>query len=340
MLQFESNPIFQINYDALIFEPTILLDFGIFKNDPLANEKFTQRLNEDWQQWLPIFTDASKTMDESPVGSAVWIPKYKVLLSFKSPKETSVFSGEALAILEATLFVLTHNIKKSIIFTDSKSSLQALVSNCFKSKFISPLILKIKEALFKCSAKQLDVILVWIPGHCGISGNEQVDTWAKEAVSNGSLIRSVYACDTLPLATRDSAKQWQSRYDETSRTKGRLYKSVQPLIPPKPWFFNNKYRLYDKRVISTICRLRIGHTCTPVFLNKIHVRDSSICECGIDEGTTDHIFFNCPKYPTSLYDVLPPKIPRPLNFQYLMTLPVSQYLKYLCKYISIYDIKL
>ncbi|CAH0405390.1 unnamed protein product [Chilo suppressalis] len=36
-----------------------------------------------WPDWLTIYTDASKLTDDSHVGSAVWVPKYNIILDFK-----------------------------------------------------------------------------------------------------------------------------------------------------------------------------------------------------------------------------------------------------------------
>lgn len=42
---------------------------------------------------------------------------------------------------------------------------------------------------------------------------------------------------------------------------------------------------------SMTCRLRLGHFCALVFLHKIRVRHSSLCESGLNEGALGHIFF-------------------------------------------------
>ncbi|KAL0829150.1 hypothetical protein ABMA28_004001 [Loxostege sticticalis] len=278
--QFRANPLFDVPYDALIFEPSVILDFGISKNDPTAEYVFSDRLNSEWQGWLPVFTDASKTSDASAVGSAVWIPKFRVLLSSNSPQESSVFTGEAVAILEAVSFILSHKLNKSIVFSDSKSTLLAVSTNFFRAKFIHPVILDIKKQLFECARQGIEVVLIWIPGHSGIQGNEQADLWAKRAIQSGSPRRDIFVSDILPRATKDLAVSWQESWDQSSLIKGRHYKSLQNTIPVRPWFFRHKDS--TKLAVSVICRLRLGHVCTPVFLQKLHIKDSSLCECSQD----------------------------------------------------------
>jgi hypothetical protein len=58
-----------------------------------------------------------------------------------------------------------------------------------------------------------------------------------------------------------------------------------------------------------------------------------------EEGTVDHIFFNCPLQPVSLYDILPSKIPKPTNMKSLLLINNKAFLKLLSKYVSVYKIK-
>lgn len=131
---------------------------------------------------------------------------------------------------------------------------------------------------------------------------------------------------------------WDKYWKNSLISKGKFYGQLQYCIPSKPWFF--KFKKANKIATSTICRLRLGHSCTPVFLAKIRIRDHSICECGLDEGTADHIFFNCPMLRCSLYDMLPPDIPRPTNLCYLLSLAFSPLINILIKFIVINKIKL
>lgn len=333
-------PIFEINYDTLIFRPNIILDSGINKGDITANAKFLNLL-ERWDNWLTMYTDASKLNVQSEVGAAVWIPKFNIVLGFKCPPQATVFTGEAVAILEAVSYIESHSLNKVLIFSDSKSCLDAILGNFFKKNEIqnSALILKIKEKLFNCHIKGLEVIIIWIPGHSGISGNELADRWARSAAESGPVVHSInYSRDIVLNAKHDLLNSWNERWNVKDLHKARQYRSIQPTIPQKPWFF--KHMKACKWVTSTICRLRLGHSCTPVHLAKIKVRDHSLCECGLDEGTLDHVFFSCKKFPSSLYDILPTKIPRPTNFQFLLSFPDPCIINILCKYIKMYSIKL
>ncbi|CAH0397291.1 unnamed protein product [Chilo suppressalis] len=286
------NPIFEINYKSLIYQPKILLNTGIDGNTTNANEKFNNILTQNWNEWLHIFTDASKLSDDSNVGSAVWIPKYKILLNFKCPPQASVYIGEIIAILEAILYAEYHKLNKCIIFTDSLSCLQDIQKLPFHSRYNFYITLQTKDALARCASAGIELILAWIPGHRGIIGNETADLFAKEATQNGSL--SYYRCyprDLRTLARPQIYKSWDFLWQQSRTVKGIYYGNLQPDIPRKPWFF--RQRNMNKFITSIIIRLRLGHVNTPVFLAKLRIRDNSLCECGLEDGTVEHIFFRC-----------------------------------------------
>lgn len=339
IFQIRIDPFFKCDFQALIYSPSVILDTGITRGITNANSLFNEYVLRQFSEWLLMFTDASQLSKDDYMGSAVWVPKYKVALTFKIPSTASIFTGEAIAIYEAISYVESHNIPKAVIFSDSKSCLQAIIGNQFRAKNKHSLILLIKELLWKCKIRGLEISLCYIPGHSGIIGNEVADGLAKESTMSGSLLHfKSYAIDLACYARSLLKETWNSDWQISRLSTGSHYGSIQPTIRPKPWFF--RFRGSSKRAASIICRLRLGHVCTPVFLNKIHVRDHSICECGIEEGSPDHIFFNCQKYSVSLYDILPSFIPRPINFKSLLCYIDSPFTQVLCQYIDYFDIKL
>ncbi|XP_049880165.1 uncharacterized protein LOC126381771 [Pectinophora gossypiella] len=222
---------------------------------------------------------------------------------------------------------------------DSLSCLYAIDSNQFTSISKSPLILQVREILYDCHINNIEVVIAWIPSHTGIRGNEVVDSFAREAITSGCADHyQFYALDLACMAKVDLNKAWQKSWDRSKQVKGRYYGDIQPEIPSKPWFF--RYRSADKQTTSVICRLRIGHACTPLNLFKLKIRNSPMCDCGTEEGSTDHIFFNCPLQPISLYDILPSKIPRPINMKSLLLFTNTPFIRLFCKYIHRCDIKL
>jgi ribonuclease HI len=338
LLTTPGNPIFHTPYDALIYRPNVILSLGLKKSSPGTNNDFLKILAEKWDGWLHIFTDASKLTKEGYVGSAVWIPQYKIVLSYKSPPLTSVFTGEAIALYEAVSFIESHKIAKVVIFSDSLSCLQDLVKCPLRSRDNLLVTLKTREVLHRCDSLGLEVVLAWVPSHSGIEGNEQADACAKQAIDIGDTSHSgCHSQDLRASAKTHLTEQWSEEWNITRLSKGRHYGGIQPDLPVRPWFF--KFQKACKTATSTIIRLRLGHICSPSFLAKIRVRDHSLCECGLEEGTADHIFFNCPKTSSSLYDFLPDYIHRPANLSYILSFVNTSFVYILAKFINKFKIK-
>lgn len=285
-------PIFDFDYNVVISQPRVILNFDICKGDLNADEYFREILKREWKGWHTIFTDASKLSPVGCVGCGVFHSQYDIVQKVKCPPESSVFTGECVAILEAIKFVLLFKLHRSIIFSDSRSSLQSLLSNPFSSKIHNPIIFQIKHYINQCSLKGYETVLAWIPGHVGIFGNERVDRVAKDAVACGDKVPFLnYPHDLGNLPKVFFKKSWDNVWSSQCKHRSTGYAKIQPNILCKPWFARWNF---SKRHVSSLIRMRLGHCCVPTHLKRIHIMDSSICECGLDEGDLNHLFFSCP----------------------------------------------
>ena len=311
-------PLFECPYETITFVPHVILNFGIRKGDQNAGSLFRFIMDRDWPEWHSIFTDASKLSPVGPTGYSVYHVEYNIIQKKKSPPETTVYTGECLALLEAIKYIQLFKLKKSLIFSDSLSSLQALLGYPYSKVFFNPILSNIIDLLRNCSQKGLQVYLAWIPGHSGIYGNEHADSAAKEAITCGDISPYIiYPHDLVLQPSRYLFDAWSSCWPDMCRTRGSYYASIQPFIPPKPWF--TRLRL-PKKSSSILSRLRLGHCCTPSHLAKLRIRDSSICECGLDVGDVNHIFLSCPLYDRSaLLDSLIKHVPLPTNIPTLLS---------------------
>ena len=307
-------PIFSTPFDVLNYQPKIL-NLNIKKHDPFAGKYFQHIINEEWKDWHPVFSDASKLDPLGCVGVSSYDVKFKIYIQKKCPPETTVFTGECLGILTAIEYVKLLKLDKIIICSDSLSAIQAICCNPFKDRTQNPLIYNIKKILFEYR-NIMEIALAWVPGHSGIPGNVRVDELAKDAVLSGDQdYFKNYCHDLLLVPKKILQKNWLIRWKSRSNVKN-FYSKLQPVIPVKPWFFTFRS---SKKVTSIICRMRFGFCSSPVFLHKIHARDSSLCECGIEEGNLEHIFFSCPIYSHSqFYFHLSKIVPLPTNITSLL----------------------
>jgi len=132
---------------------------------------------------ISIYTDGSKS-DDSPVGAAIYSPELGIALKHRLPSDTSIFSAEAWAIYQALILVESSQYKKAVIFSDSRSVLEAL-SSSHKNSNANYLIPLCYSKYHSLSRMNYIIDLAWIPSHVGIPGNERVDLFAKQAETSG-----------------------------------------------------------------------------------------------------------------------------------------------------------
>ncbi|GFR30043.1 RNA-directed DNA polymerase from mobile element jockey [Trichonephila clavata] len=197
---------------------------------------------ELFSDYEPIFTDGSKS--ESHVGSAV--VSLSTVITEALPISASNYTAEHHALRIAIEHISLSRGKKFIIYTDSLSALQSIVS--FNSSS-HPILVDITYALAN-HLKKKDIRFCWIPGHAGITGNELADTAARSAT--GSSERFPIPHSDLKACFRQKLQSvWQSNWDQ--QTENKLHSVMPVLAPTVPSSSNRR-----EQVIWT--RLRRGHT--------------------------------------------------------------------------------
>ncbi|CAF4784789.1 unnamed protein product [Pieris macdunnoughi] len=250
-------PLFGTNFESLIISPDIRFNIGINKGDSHARITFNYFCEQHCHEYNYIFTDASKHGSSGNVGIGVFHLQSKTTIKIMFPPESSIFTGECYGIFKALKLVLSKKLKKSIIFTDSLSALQALQKYPLKNKLIFPIIIEIRSLLYECEQLGLSVSFGWIPGHSGIFGNDIADQLANEAVKDGdSNSYKNYYHDLASLPASFLRQSWTDLWIQSSLIKGKYFSCIQPTIPLKPWFFKMKF---NKKETSSLIRMRLGH---------------------------------------------------------------------------------
>ncbi|GFT11918.1 probable RNA-directed DNA polymerase from transposon X-element [Trichonephila clavipes] len=232
-----------------VHHQALRLCLGAFRTSPVESlyaeayePPIDLRRKELFSDYEPIFTNGSKS--ESHVGSAV------VSLSSVITDALSISASIYTAELHALRIALEHISlscgKKFIIYTDSLSALQSIVSLHSSSH---PILVDITYALAN-HLKKKDLRFCWIPGHAGITGNELADTAARSATGSSERFpiphSDLKACFRLKLQS-----VWQSNWDQ--HTENKLH-SIMPILAPTAPSLSNR----REQVIWT--RLRLGHT--------------------------------------------------------------------------------
>ncbi|KAF0748217.1 RNase H domain-containing protein [Aphis craccivora] len=222
-----------------------------------------------------FFTDASKT--EKGIGIA--IVHHDTKIKYRLPKEYSIFSAEAIAVLKTIEFIqIQYEMStNNLVLTDSLSTLRSLENNTNPTDVAK----NIQEKTNKLKLRGINITFFWVPGHRNISGNETANQAAKEAAQPNNL-----NIQFLDIVTYDDIK---------SEIK-------------------NKSLIKCRREKVLLNRLRIGHTrlTHKYLMAKEEPNQCTVCEVTL---TVKHIITECYQYsedlkkyniPPNLYEALGP----------------------------------
>lgn len=81
-------------YNTLVIKPRIDYCLRISRDDLNQNIDFNSKINNEWSDWLYIYTDASKHSDNTCVVVGVYYSEYKIIPIVELPPESVVYSGE------------------------------------------------------------------------------------------------------------------------------------------------------------------------------------------------------------------------------------------------------
>ena len=237
-----------------------------------------------------LYTDGSRM--ETGVGCAVVHGNRSYC--YKLPDMCSIFTAEAVAILRALEYVELNCLRNCVICTDSLSVVSA-IRNIDSDHSI---VIDIMERFHGLLESGYDITLVWIPGHCGIPGNELADVRAKTAVLTGDVcnVQLGYKeyVSIVQRAIRDLfTKLW------TEFRPGTALKTIKEVSGK----WETSVRT-NRREEIVLCRLRVGHT----RLTHSYIIDREprpMCDRCRCPRSVQHILIECPEYAnerTSLYD--------------------------------------
>ena len=210
---------------------------------------------------------------------------------------TSSYETEVTALLMATDWIkASEPVDHYIICSDSQSALSALDES---GKDDGTVIASIRDNLASLTSK---ISLQWVPGHCGLIGNEWADKAANEAAMiqgpdcqpSSSISYAAAKCLILreiqdPPPTHTRTKEiYGNKKGITEKTK-KIYKQQQnDPLPDTPSF--------KRRDAVLLAQLRSGHChMLAAYRNVINQDVSPLCpHCNDEFETLEHWLCECP----------------------------------------------
>ncbi|XP_026481416.1 uncharacterized protein LOC113388232 [Ctenocephalides felis] len=279
-----------------------------------------------------FFTDGSKGPEG--VGACIYHQNTNLYTKYKLDINASIYTAEMYAINKCIRNIASLSLEKAVVFSDSRSSLESLLSIGRDPSF---LVLDTLNHIHNILSKRKSVYLIWIKSHIGVTGNEAADKGAKDAINTGIIVEDgISHQDIKNLFKAKIYKEWQLEFQESSREKGQFYAAIQEQIPVRPWFdkFTRSRHFY-----CIFNRLRTNHTFTPFHLNRIGININPYCHCLGEANNADanHLIMECrhmEEKREKLWNKLTKlRIPLPTNLRLMLadTVTYDAIYEYICE---------
>lgn len=165
--------------------------------------------------------------------------------------------------------------RRIVVFSDSLSVLSAVEHGSSKH----PWIHRIESCM-----QERNAILVWIPGHCGIPGNDLADEAARKASEETVVNEPIPKQDALRWAQERIRLSWERKWSGSREVFLRR-------IKPNTSAGKDRPTQIEQRALT---RLRIGHT-RITHSEKFKTGSKECSSCGVPL-TVVHILLDCRQY--------------------------------------------
>ena len=223
--------------------------------------------------WTHVYTDGSADAAIKNGGSGILIRRPDGRThssSLPAGKRSSNYRAELTALREAArLISADEHMPPHIVFlTDCKSTIQSLQSP-------SEQLERDTQRLLCDLTQQAQIVVQWIPAHCGLSGNEEADRLAKSGSRQEQTNPPVSYKEAKTLIKRKMQTQFEEHHNHPSDDQmPHLHRQQQTII----------------------FRLRTGHCRLRAHLYRLGLSHTPDCTCQTGPQTPEHILQSCPLY--------------------------------------------
>jgi ribonuclease HI len=193
-------------------------------------------------------------------------------------RHCSSFSAEAAAMAGAVAWLEERRgVSRVSLVTDSLSLVDALRGVAGEGK-----VRRIREALWRMHDRGVETVLVWVPSHCGVEGNERADARAGEG---GQLDQAPVGLDG---ATREALirRRVVQPPMQHQRLRGRYEGGIR----------EGEEDGMTREERSDLSRFRTGHhPALRSWRARVEGGDPKCRLCGAPEETAEHLWVECPE---------------------------------------------
>ena len=243
-----SYRLLQINNSTLYLTPTnvdlrltLINKYEVVPNE--MNYIFNNHIKKHYCNHKIFYTDGSKR--DIGVGAAVVCPSS--LLTASLPKESSILTAEIQAINMAIQYIeqKTTRTTNYLICSDSLSALTMFTNQ----PSTHPLIRRLQHRINKLSIKN-STTLMWIPSHCGITGNERADKAAQSACNKAPTYIPIIYSDYFSTFKSCIEQKWNDNWKMSNNKMVEICNEIKILPIPN----------LQRKLQVIFNRLRAGHT--------------------------------------------------------------------------------
>jgi ribonuclease HI len=233
---------------------------------------------------MEIYTDGSK--GEAGVGAGFGKKENLPGNGFSGRRlhaMASVFTAELWAIKLALISLKAYDNRSCVIYSDSRSSLQAIQ----RPRSPVKLVREISELIAILHDQGVTVSFCWIPSHVGIEGNELADKAAKRAANHGAVYSPEVPESDIKASIKHKVKlKWEQEWHNIADNK--KLRLIQPTL-------KRSVATLGRKDAIKLTRLRIGHS---RFTHKFRLNGDDKPECieCMEDITIEHILIGCGNY--------------------------------------------